>query len=148
MINNVGEQLFAILDAANGTVSAIDICGMVIGGTCAHESKRLYHWTLDIPDLDADPPTLPPIWPKASNDSYKVLHLSDPHVQLDYAIGASTDCGKAVCCSSSDPPPKEASKAAGLLRHKIDCWRSIRRREDIRLGQFEQAGFVALPFSF
>ncbi len=43
------------------------------------------------------------------------MHLSDPHVQLDYAIGASTDCGKAVCCSSSDPPPKESSKVAGLF---------------------------------
>ena len=115
MITNVGEQLFAILDAANGTVSAVDICGMVIGGTCAHESKRLHQWTLDIPDLDIEPPTLPPTWPKTSNDSYKVLHLSDPHVQLDYAVGASTDCGKAVCCSSSDPPPTEASKAAGLF---------------------------------
>ena len=29
MINEVGDQLFAILDVANGTVSAKDICGMV-----------------------------------------------------------------------------------------------------------------------
>ena len=29
MINNIGIQLFAILDQANGTVSAKDICGMV-----------------------------------------------------------------------------------------------------------------------
>merc|ERR1719495_2052245 len=29
MINNIGEQLFAILDVANGTISARDICGMV-----------------------------------------------------------------------------------------------------------------------
>ena len=30
MIDKVGEQLFAILDVANGTISAKDICGMVI----------------------------------------------------------------------------------------------------------------------
>ena len=29
MINKVGEQLFAILDVSNGTISAKDICGMV-----------------------------------------------------------------------------------------------------------------------
>ena len=29
MINNVGEQLFAILDASNGTILPVDICGMV-----------------------------------------------------------------------------------------------------------------------
>lgn len=29
MINNVGEQLFAILDEDNGTISSKDICGMV-----------------------------------------------------------------------------------------------------------------------
>ena len=84
-----------------------------MGGTCAHESKRLHQWTLDIPDLDIDPPTHPLKWPTVSNNTYKILHLSDPHVQLDYSMGASTDCGKAVCCSSSDPPPKDPSRVAG-----------------------------------
>ena len=29
MITNIGEQLFAILDASNGTILPVDICGMV-----------------------------------------------------------------------------------------------------------------------
>ena len=86
MIDNVGQQLFAILDVSNGTISPHDICGMVLGGSCAHKSKRLYHWSLDIPDIDHEPITPPPKWPKSSNNTYKVLHLSDPHVQLDYAV--------------------------------------------------------------
>ena len=58
----------------------------MLGGGCARKSKRLYDWTLDIPDLDHDPPTSPPVWPKTSNKTHKILHLSDPHVQLDYAV--------------------------------------------------------------
>ena len=58
----------------------------MLGGSCAKKSKRLYDWTLEIPDLNRKPPTLPPIWPKTSNRTHKILHLSDPHVQLDYAV--------------------------------------------------------------
>ena len=86
MIDNVGIQLFAILDVANNTVKANDICGMVLGGTCARQSKRLYHWSLDIPDLNLEPVNPPPKWPKSSSRTHKILHLSDPHVQLDYAV--------------------------------------------------------------
>ena len=86
MIVNIGEQLFTILDVANGTISARDICGMILGGSCAHKSKRLYHWSLEIPDLDRNPLTPPPKWPKTSNKTHKILHLSDPHVQLDYTV--------------------------------------------------------------
>ncbi len=132
MINSVGIQLFAILDVANGTIAAKDICGMILGGNCAKKSKRLSGWTLDIPDLDVEPPTLPLVYPKTSNSTYKILHLSDPHVQLDYAVrkklvkstvirisrlfqvGSSTECGKVICCTSYNPPPKDASKVAGL----------------------------------
>ena len=113
MIKNIGEQLFAILDVSNGTISARDICGMVLGGACAHKSKRLYHWSLNIPDLDNEPMTPPPKWPKTSNKAAKILHLSDPHVQLDYTVGASTNCGKVICCSSEDPPPSNPKNKAG-----------------------------------
>ena len=44
MIQNIGEQIFAILDVnkqTNGTITSRDICGMVLGGSCAHKSKRL-----------------------------------------------------------------------------------------------------------
>ena len=64
----------------------------VLGGSCAKKSKRLYDWTLDIPDLNRKPPTLPPIWPKTSNRTHKILHLSDPHVQLDYAVSIFWEC--------------------------------------------------------
>ena len=86
MINTVGEQLFAILDVDNGTISGKDICGMVLGGVCAHKSKRLYHWKLDIADLENLPVTPEPKWPRFSNNTVKILHLSDPHVQLDYTV--------------------------------------------------------------
>ena len=41
MINNIGIQLFAILDQANGTVSAKDICGMVIWFLYLHKFTKL-----------------------------------------------------------------------------------------------------------
>ena len=59
--------------------------------------------------------TPPPIWPKTSNKTTKILHLSDPHVQLDYTVGADTDCGKVVCCSSKDPMPVDPTKKAGIF---------------------------------
>lgn len=114
MIDSVGEQLFAILDMANGTISAVDICGMVRGGSCALKSKRLNGWSLEIPDLDHDPPTHPPVWPEGPKKTQKILHLSDPHIQLDYKVGTSTYCGNIICCSESDGYPDDKSIAAGM----------------------------------
>ena len=91
MIHSVGKQLFAILKISNGTIKSQDICGMVLGGVCARQSKRLYDWSLDIPDLDNEPLNPPPKWPKSSNRTYKILHLTDPHVQLDYAVSYFND---------------------------------------------------------
>ena len=73
----------------------------------------IFSRSLDIPDLDNEPLTPPPKWPKTSNKTSKILHLSDPHVQLDYTIGASNSCGKVICCSSSDPIPTDPTKQAG-----------------------------------
>ena len=63
--------------------------------------------------MDNEPLTPPPKWPKTSNKTSKILHLSDPHVQLDYTIGRSNNCGKVICCSSEDPVATDPTQKAG-----------------------------------
>ena len=44
---------------------------------------------------------------------YKILHLSDIHLDLSYQIGANSDCGKPMCCMNSTGLSDDVSKAAG-----------------------------------
>ncbi len=44
---------------------------------------------------------------------YKVLHLSDVHLDLSYKIGASADCGLPMCCMNTTVMTDDPSKAAG-----------------------------------
>jgi len=39
--------------------------------------------------------------------------MSDLHIDYDYQVGASNDCGKPLCCRSDSGPPKSPQNAAG-----------------------------------
>lgn len=40
MVDSVGEQLFTVMSAGKGNITANDICGLVREGACAKYSKR------------------------------------------------------------------------------------------------------------
>ncbi len=48
------------------------------------------------------------ITPVPGNDTMKVLHISDFHIELDYTVGAEANCTASMCCT----PHSKASKGA------------------------------------
>ncbi|TRY79928.1 hypothetical protein TCAL_07064 [Tigriopus californicus] len=115
MVHNVGEQMFHIMQEGNGTIHAWDICALVEEGQCTGHSKRINNWSLKIPDLNRPQQALVPRYPVKPVKTQKILHLSDPHVQRDYQIGANAECGEPVCCARINGYPVNRKLAADKL---------------------------------
>jgi sphingomyelin phosphodiesterase len=44
----------------------------------------------------------------------KVVHMSDPHIDMEYSVGANNDCGGYLCCRAVNGfPITNISKQAG-----------------------------------
>ena len=135
MVKSVGVQLFDILRESRGRVSAYDICGMVREGECARHSPRMSDWALSIDDLNRRSPIPVPLPVPAGSPKQKVLHLSDPHVLLDYTIGSLAKCNLPSCCSASNGFPSNKKDAAGYFGdYKCDLppWALDHMLADIR----------------
>lgn len=46
--------------------------------------------------------------PIPGNDTFKVLHISDFHLELDYTVGAEANCTTSMCCTPHSLTPKNA----------------------------------------
>ncbi|CEP59975.1 uncharacterized protein LALA0_S01e00188g [Lachancea lanzarotensis] len=42
----------------------------------------------------------------SANDTFNVLHISDFHIELDYTVGAETNCTLSMCCSPNSKNAK------------------------------------------
>ncbi|GMS90922.1 hypothetical protein PENTCL1PPCAC_13097, partial [Pristionchus entomophagus] len=72
-----------------------ELCGIFVDdcGTTVHPGKLL--WNLTIP---GGKPTVKP-WPIVKpKKMQRVLHLSDIHIDREYAIGSEADCMNQFCC--------------------------------------------------
>jgi len=97
------------------------------------ESTMLYAEEI----LKDKPPTNIPVPTKKS--SYKILHLTDPHIDLEYKIGANAACNEPLCCRAEDGVPVDPSQGAQYWGTYGSC--------DIPLRTFDQfLQFVANNF--
>ena len=76
-------------------------------------------WVQPFPEWDAQfssekPPV--PEYPQTldSDEFFYVLFLSDVHVDLEYTVGLSTECGEPICCRPPNPPGKTQGTSAGF----------------------------------
>ena len=47
------------------------------------------------------------------SSSFKVLHLSDVHMDLSYKPGTDSKCGKPLCCTNTTAMTDDPNKVAG-----------------------------------
>jgi len=90
------EELATVI--AQVTLSPTEICGIILGESCAHVSNPLHNWTLPLTPFPKPP--LRPI-PDASNSTMKpikILQLSDTHIDMLYQEGKDAKCGEPLCC--------------------------------------------------
>lgn len=90
-------------------LSPSEICGIILGDSCAHVYNPLYNWTLPL-----SPIPKPPVESKhkqTSGQVLRILQLSDTHIQTDYVTGSNAACSDPLCCKASEhnvPPEHRA----------------------------------------
>ena len=124
------EPLFYIVK--NSQLNTSEICGVFISHKCmafyneSVTSKLKYDMAI--------PPTLnvtdqSDIHTAATNKTYKLLHLSDIHIDLQYVPGSESHCNEILCCrnDSQSSDGKFDSKAGywGDSRYSCDAPKSL-----------------------
>lgn len=84
-------------------LSPSEICGIILGDTCAHVYNPLYNWTLPLTPVPKPPLRATALGKnKSDNKVLRVLHLSDTHVDTQYATGGDALCGEPLCCRPAE----------------------------------------------
>ncbi|CAG2104942.1 unnamed protein product [Medioppia subpectinata] len=94
------EQLYYILRHTNLTKS--QLCATLIGAECLSKPCADRHeWLIE---LDTNYTTVPVV--NTDPQIYRMLHLSDLHIDPYYSPGAHSDCGEPLCCRASSAKGK------------------------------------------
>ena len=94
----------------NRGIKAKRFCSIMLGGHCG-DWEEVNNW--DIPLPAGKPEPIEPTLPENGSATYKILHLSDVHLDLGYKVGATTDCGQPMCCSNHTVMTDKPELAAG-----------------------------------
>lgn len=88
-----------VLAAAQKTQLNVEqICSLALGEACGDKIKNpLHQWEVTFPDVKK-----PPVYrfkaPKEGSPTFKILHLTDTHLDPDYAEGTVSNCNEPLCC--------------------------------------------------
>eukprot|EP00794_Sanderia_malayensis_P011730 gene11730-12950_t len=98
-------EVLDVFDMA--VVTPNDICGTILGPSCADAGSAYGPWNITIPArkgrMQGEGPTRQSIRNrKATLPISKVLQISDTHVDRLYMEGANTECGEPLCCRKTD----------------------------------------------
>lgn len=110
-------------------LSSNEICGTLLGETCNPVHHHLHNWTLPIPEayrfrnsIFFRPFNLR--WPFTFREAkhFKVLQISDIHIDPEYQENSNAVCGEPLCCRSSSPGSGENL----ISKHKAGFWGDYR----------------------
>ncbi|XP_046847921.1 sphingomyelin phosphodiesterase-like [Xenia sp. Carnegie-2017] len=73
------------------------ICGLVIGPSCGKVRSLYPSWNVTLPNV-AKPYNSLKRQSKPGLPTLTILHLSDVHIDRQYAENTSTECGEPLCC--------------------------------------------------
>ncbi|KAF5389664.1 hypothetical protein D9757_004095 [Collybiopsis confluens] len=63
-------------------------------GFCASKTPNPFTFPLPSPEV----PILPASTPTTRGSTFKVVHISDVHIDREYTVGAEANCTKNICC--------------------------------------------------
>lgn len=101
-------------------LSPKEACGLVIGGGCGDPYDPYSFWNVTLPDVPK-PPVVPPQPPAPGSPTLRVLHITDYHLDTDYAEGSNAECGEPLCCRADDGPPAKGHAGAGKYGDYRGC---------------------------
>ncbi|XP_054157645.1 sphingomyelin phosphodiesterase-like [Oppia nitens] len=133
MVDQLKDELVQIISRIN--FSPNEICGSLLGESCAKVYNPLYNWTLPLTPI-AKPvlkSSAQRSQPKSSSPKLRVLHLSDTHVDPLYVEGGDAVCGEPLCCRNAS----SSSSSAINMQNRAGFWGDYRDC-DIPLRTLEQ----------
>nr|XP_023023027.1 sphingomyelin phosphodiesterase-like [Leptinotarsa decemlineata] len=105
-------ELLPAYNASN--LDPADTCSLIFGEPCGEIKNAVHHqWNIDIPKkprqatnhVTSVKPGLP---------IFKVLHISDTHLDPEYEVGTPANCEEPLCCRNySTPSAKETTILSG-----------------------------------
>eukprot|EP00057_Strongylocentrotus_purpuratus_P012123 XP_011666597.1 PREDICTED: sphingomyelin phosphodiesterase isoform X1 [Strongylocentrotus purpuratus] len=111
--------------AALHYLSPDQVCGTLLGESCAVTYDPNSDWNVTFPSIPK-PPVTPVNPPKQGSPTLRILHISDLHIDRMYEPGTNTDCGEPICCRSNDGPPAPGVPGAGKWGDLRGCDASLK----------------------
>ncbi|XP_041480574.1 sphingomyelin phosphodiesterase-like isoform X3 [Lytechinus variegatus] len=106
-------------------LSPDQVCGTLLGESCAVTYDPNADWNVTFPSIPK-PPVTPVNPPKQGSPTLRILHISDLHIDRMYEVGSNTDCGEPICCRSNDGPPAPGVPGAGKWGDLRGCDASLK----------------------
>ncbi|KAJ8923617.1 hypothetical protein NQ315_010196 [Exocentrus adspersus] len=108
-----GPEVVPAFNASH--LEAKHACSLIFGETCGDVEIPLHEWRVNLPD------TKPRLTlteykgkPREKYPVFKVLHLSDTHLDPEYAVGSPANCEEPICCRNySTPSASRTTVTAG-----------------------------------
>ena len=103
-----------------GIVTPNQICGYLSNNTCGHFHNPLDEWEINLDagshlnQVEITKRRLESEQMKEVIDPYKVLHISDTHVDLNYLEGSPAVCEEPSCCQRTSTPSNKSQAQAGF----------------------------------
>ncbi|XP_054152470.1 sphingomyelin phosphodiesterase-like [Oppia nitens] len=86
----------------NTNLDTTEICGLLMGDQCYSGTSNNLYWKLDIPqNRQSDYDTTSRKRVVKNKKNYKILHLTDIHLDLEYIPFKGSHCGTPYCCRKS-----------------------------------------------
>jgi len=105
-----------------GTNISLDtdqVCGALFGEACGQSGPIT--WKLELPASPAKPPVTPLEPPPPLAPRKRLLHISDTHIDFEYAPGAEAECPRPLCCRRSDGVARDEANGAGYWGDNRKC---------------------------
>ena len=114
-----------------GVITPDQVCGLLSNNTCGQFHSPLDDWKINLEashhlNLSQITSKRQVIFPnETSSDLFRVIHLSDTHVDLNYAAGSAAVCEEPLCCQATSTPKNTsvdpAQEKAGYWGHYGFC---------------------------
>ena len=97
-----------------GVVTPNQLCGLLSNNTCGHFHSPLDDWEVHLDASEGINRTKlellrgQAVLNETSSDKYKVIHISDTHIDLNYAYGSPANCEEPLCCQVTSTPKNDS----------------------------------------
>lgn len=99
-----------------GLLTPNQVCGLLSNDTCGSFHSPIGDWGVNL-NISSEL-SMSNSKPKHLNEydmkPYRVLQISDPHVDINYKEGSPADCKEPICCQAISIPRDNTNSTAGL----------------------------------